>query len=90
MTNTEKIIEAVEEAISSEENWWNFFPSIDEAKETINSAIREKTEECQRILLLSLLDIHDFNCQIEAQYTQALKRLKKNLINESKNPSKEN
>ena len=79
MTKTELLIEAIE---CSEEEWWTEFDNIDEAIKVINGAIKEKPDEHEIAIILSLLEPEEnefegINPLIA--YKQCLKNLRKKL-----------
>ena len=79
MINTETLIEAIE---CSGEDWWTEFDDINEALEIITEAIKEKPDEDQIAILLSLVD-HEENefdgCRHLDVYRKCLRKMKKEL-----------
>ena len=81
MTNTELIIEALEYAEESGEDWWEAFDSINHAKRTIRKAIREIPEESQIAYVISESDINISEQTAEEAYISILKNLKEEISN---------
>jgi hypothetical protein len=82
LTDTERLIEAVEYAVDSGCEWWEAFDSIKDARSTLKKARRDRPGENEMVCLLSALDeCYDFFeiCTLSEAYKFCLDKLLRNL-----------
>ena len=79
LTNTDELIEAVEYAQESGEDWWDLFDCIRDAEKILNGAAKENPDEYQVAQLAELLDEDIFDNGPATAYRNCIKQLKKQL-----------
>ena len=79
MKNTDELIEAVEYAQDSGEDWWDVFDCVGDALKVLRGAAKENPDEYQVAQLADLLGENIFDTNPTVAYRNCIKQLRKQL-----------
>jgi len=79
LRNIDELIDAVEYAQESGENWWDVFNSIKDAEKVLKGAAKEDPDEYQIAQLSDMLDEDIFESSPINAFRNCLKQLRKQI-----------